>query len=74
MTEVTLQLATASEPPARLAGLDLHPLFPGTTDEAQRSWFVLHLPEDRDATDVVRELVELPEVAAAYVKPPESTP
>lgn len=74
MTEITVQLAPATDPPQQLVELDPHPLFPGSTDEAQRSWYYLLLPEDRDATDVVRELVELPEVSAAYVKPPESTP
>lgn len=74
MVEVTVQMRHGAHMPRQLLGLEVLRIFPNATDTGMRSWLRLVVPEERDADQVVRELIERPDVEAAYVKPPESTP
>lgn len=59
---------------ARLIGAPVGPLFPEADDPTMQSWLHTALPPDRDADEVVRELLDHRYVESAYVKPPESVP
>jgi hypothetical protein len=80
MTEIVIQVcpgtdeAQATDLIQDTFGLQLQPLFPGSTDTSMQSWFHVALPTDVDADQVVSELAGHPAVESAYVKPPESAP
>lgn len=80
MTDVVIQISSeigrreATTVLTQLVGAPVGALFPGTDDPEMQSWLHVALPSDRDADEVVRELVDHRYVESAYVKPPESVP
>jgi hypothetical protein len=50
-------------------GMTLKPLSPEVDDPVLATYFNATVPESQDAAKVVRRLVEVPGVSAAYVKP-----
>ncbi|MEN8650748.1 hypothetical protein ABCR94_08965 [Streptomyces sp. 21So2-11] len=55
-------------------GAGVEPLHPGVGDPALRGWHRVAVPADVDAEAVAAALRALPEVEAAYVKPPADLP
>ena len=74
MAEVIVHLRANVNLPERLLGRDVAPVHPDTADAALRSIVYLNVQDDEHPDEVVRQLLGLPEVDAAYVKPPASTP
>lgn len=76
--QITLQVAhsEADELARRLQarGLSLKPMHPGVDDPQLASYFLLEVPEEDTAEEVMRELLQLPAVEAAYIKPPDALP
>ncbi len=52
----------------------LRPTFVDTRDPTLRTWFAMDLPDDEDPEPLLRGLRSLPDVSAAYVKPPAELP
>lgn len=74
MADIIIRLHDHASKPEQLLGFDVLPLFPDAREQELDSWFVIRLPDDRSADEVVHALTQTPEVATAYVKPPESAP
>ena len=74
MADIIIRMRDGATVPGQLLGYAVQPLFPDTGDQELESWVALVLPDDRSPEEVVRELTRIPEVATAYVKPPEGTP
>ena len=83
MTKISIKLREATVAPvvgsARLrraveaAGSRLIPQFPGIESGDLASYFSVEI-DDQGAPALVTTLLELPEVEAAYVKPPDELP
>ncbi|WP_328992698.1 hypothetical protein OG394_00500 [Kribbella sp. NBC_01245] len=74
MADIIIRLHDGAPKPEHLLGFDVLPLFPDAREQELDSWFAIRLPDDQNADEVVRALTQTPEVATAYVKPPESAP
>ncbi|MBA2515532.1 MAG: hypothetical protein H0V26_14590 [Solirubrobacterales bacterium] len=59
---------------AARAGVALRPLHPGVDDPALATFYVADAPDADAAEALRRDLVDLPGVQAAYVKPPDAPP
>jgi len=81
--EIVVQLAPEAVGPAgagdalqaaaAAAGVAVEALHPGATDPALAAWAHAHVPVG-EADGAVSRLAAAPGVAAAYVKPPGTTP
>jgi hypothetical protein len=58
---------------ARAVGVPVEPTHPGVTDPELAAWAHARVPAE-EADRVVARLAARPEVEAAYVKPPGTTP
>lgn len=74
MADIIIRLHDNASKPEQLLGFDVLPLFSDAREQELDSWFAIQLPDDRNAEEVVHALTQTPEVASAYVKPPESAP
>jgi hypothetical protein len=80
--EIVVQLAPPADPAgaadvrraaAADAGVELRAMHPGSTDPELAAWAQVTVPA-AEAEEAVARLSAAPGVAAAYVKPPGSTP
>jgi hypothetical protein len=49
-------------------------MHPGSTDDTLRTWYSVDVADEATAHSVVTQLLRQPDVAAAYVKPPDALP
>jgi hypothetical protein len=59
---------------ARELHISLEPMHPESTDDALRTWYSVDVPDEGTAQTVVAQLRRQPEVAAAFLKPPDALP
>jgi hypothetical protein len=50
------------------------PLHPGTSDDELSRWYVIEVSDPAAADQLTAQLLELPSVEAAYVKPQDALP
>ena len=66
---------SASDAVAQLQGelgIRLQPLHPDTSDPTLLSWHTTELPDDDRGSRLLEQLRNSPQVAAAFVKPPDA--
>ena len=55
-------------------GLTLEPMHPGTKDPILQSFFIVEVPNQEIAQQLIDRLQQLEGIGAAYVKPPDEMP
>ncbi len=59
---------------ARELGVSLRPLHESTNDPTLAVYFVAGAPDRQTAARLIEQLEQMPEVEAAYIKPPDEAP
>lgn len=59
---------------ARQSGAQLQPLHPNVADQELRRYFVVKMEDAQEAEKLAKQLRDLPQVEAAYVKPAGELP